>query len=94
MAPGLSAITITPLSPHTLSLRPIVLSDNQILKIKSLDKGEIAFAVDGQVSDYFSIETYVKIQKASYDIKMISFEDSDYFKTLNLKLGWGRRGKD
>ena len=94
LAPGLSAITITPLSPHTLSLRPIVLSDNQILKIKSLDKGEIAFAVDGQVSDYFSSETYVKIEKAPYDIKMISFEDSDYFKTLNLKLGWGRRGKD
>ena len=94
LAPGLSAITITPLSPHTLSLRPIVLSDNQILKIKSLDKGEIAFAVDGQVSDYFSNDTFVKIEKAPYDIKMIGFEDSDYFKTLNLKLGWGRRGKD
>jgi NAD+ kinase len=94
LAPEVSAITVTPLSPHTLSLRPIVLSDNQILKIISPSEGNIAFAVDGQVSDYFSNDTEVKIEKASYDIRMISFSDSDYFKTLNLKMGWGRRGKD
>ena len=94
LAPGLSAITVTPLSPHTLSLRPIVLSDNQILKIKSLDEGDIAFAVDGQVSDYFGNDTEIYIEKASYYIDMISFDDSNYFKTLNLKMGWGRRGRD
>ena len=71
-----------------------MLSDNQILKIISPSEGNIAFAVDGQVSDYFSNDTEVKIEKASYDIRMISFSDSDYFKTLNLKMGWGRRGKD
>ena len=53
LVPGLSAITVTPLSPHTLSLRPIVLSDTEVLEIKSADKGDIAFAVDGQVIDYF-----------------------------------------
>ena len=36
----------------------------------------------------------VFIEKASYTIEMISFKDSNYFKTLNLKMGWGRRGKD
>ena len=77
-----------------MSLRPIVLSDNQILKIKSLNEGDIAFAVDGQVSDYFGNDTEIYIEKASYHIDMISFDDSNYFKTLNLKMGWGRRGRD
>ena len=90
----LSVITVTPLSPHTLSLRPIVLSDKQILKIKSIDEGDTAFAVDGQVSDYFSNDTEIYIEKASYGIKMIGFDDSNYFKTLNLKMGWGQREKD
>ena len=94
LVPGISAITVTPLSPHTLSLRPMVLSGSQMIEIKSIDKGEIAFAVDGQVSDYFKDDTRVFIEKASYTIEMISFKDSNYFKTLNLKMGWGRRGKD
>ena len=92
LVPGLSAITVTPLSPHTLSLRPIVLSDTEVLEIKSAYKGEIAFAVDGQVIDYFKDDTRVFIEKAPYTIEMVSFKDSNYFKTLNLKMGWGRRG--
>ena len=92
LVPGISAITVTPLSPHTLSLRPIVLSDTEVLEIKSAEKGDIAFAVDGQVIDYFKDDTRVFIEKAPYTIEMVSFKDSNYFKTLNLKMGWGRRG--
>ena len=94
MMPKLSAIAITPLSPHTLSLRPIVLPDDQIIEIRSMEEGEVAFAVDGQVSEYFSSNTKVIINKSSYKINMITFSDSNYFQTLNQKMGWGKRGNN
>ena len=94
MMPKLSAIAITPLSPHALSLRPIVLPDDQIIEIRSMEEGEVAFAVDGQVSEHFSSNTEVVINKSSYSINMISFPDSNYFQTLNQKMGWGKRGNN
>ena len=90
--PKLKAIVVTPLSPHTLTLRPIVLPDDQILEIKFVDDDKVAFAVDGQVSEYLSPRSRVLIKKSSFDIKMITFEDSNYFQTLRLKMGWGKRG--
>ena len=35
----------------------------------------------------------VIIEKSSYSINMINFPDSNYFHTLNLKMGWGKRGE-
>ena len=91
--PKLKAIVVTPLSPHTLTLRPIVVPDDQILEIKFVDDDKVAFAVDGQVSEYLSPKSRVLIKKSSFDIKMIKFEDSNYFQTLRLKMGWGKRGQ-
>ena len=92
--PKLRAIVVSPLSPHTLTLRPIVVSDDQLLEIKFPDHEKVAFAVDGQVNEYLDPDTKIIIQKSPYDIRMISFKDSNYFQTLMLKMGWGKRGKN
>ena len=91
--PKLRAIVVSPLSPHTLTLRPIVVPDDQLLEIKFPDHEKVAFAVDGQINEYLDPDTKIIIQKSPYDIRMISFKDSNYFQTLMLKMGWGRRGK-
>ena len=90
--PKLKAIVVTPLSPHTLTLRPIVFPEGQTLEIKFVDDDEVVFAVDGQVSEYLYPQSKVLIQKSPFDIKMITFKDSNYFQTLRLKMGWGKRG--
>ena len=89
--PKLKAIIVSPLIPHTLSHRPIVITDDQVLKIKFPNHEKVAFAVDGQVNEYLSPDMEIIIQKSSFDIKMISFKDSNYFQTLMLKMGWGKR---
>ncbi len=93
--PRLKAIVVTPISPHTLTLRPIVLSQDRSIEIQfPEDSGEeIALAVDGQVTEYMDRKSRVFIQKAPFDIQMIDFEDSNYFHTLRRKMGWGRRGE-
>ena len=92
--PRLNAIVVTPISPHTLTLRPLVLSDESNLEISfpKTKTTNIALAVDGQVENYLQNNSKIKISKAPYSIKMLDFEDSNYFSTLRKKMGWGKRG--
>ena len=93
--PKLKAIVVSPISPHTLSLRPIVLPDDRSLELSFPDEEveKIAFAVDGQVSEYLKPKDKIYIQRAPFEIRMIDFEDSNYFQTLRRKMGWGKRGE-
>ena len=93
--PRLKAIVVSPISPHTLTLRPIVLPNDRNLEI-SFPEDEvekIAFAVDGQVSEYLQPKDKIFIQRAPFEIRMIDFEDSNYFQILRRKMGWGKRGE-
>lgn len=91
--PKLNAIVVTPISPHTLSLRPLVLSDDSILDISFPESktSDMAIAVDGQVEEYLHADSKIKIKKAMHSINMIDFKDSNYFNTLRSKMGWGSR---
>ena len=92
--PTFGSMVVTPICPHTLTLRPIVFPDDQVLKISFPENGEqdIALAIDGQVNEYLKSTVKVMIQKASFEINMVNFTDSNYFNTLRTKLGWGVRG--
>jgi NAD+ kinase len=92
--PTFGSMVVTPICPHTLTLRPIVFPDDQILEISFPEDGEkdIALAVDGQVNEYLKSTAKVVIQKAPYKINMVNFMNSNYFNTLRTKLGWGVRG--
>ena len=92
--PTFSSIVVTPICPHTLTLRPIVFPDNQVLEISFPDEeaDDMALAIDGQVNEYLKSSAEVLVQKASFDINMVNFTDSNYFNTLRTKLGWGVRG--
>jgi NAD+ kinase len=92
--PKLKAMVVVPISPHTLSIRPIVLPDDQTLEITFPIDGNdgLAFAIDGQVNQYLDQNSKIIIKKAPYDINMIDYKDSNYFDNLQRKMGWGRRG--
>ena len=92
--PKLKAMVVVPISPHTLSIRPIVLPDDQTLEITFPNDGNdgLAFAIDGQVNQYLDQNSKIIIKKAPYDINMIDYKDSNYFDNLQQKMGWGRRG--
>ena len=94
--PTFSSMVVTPISPHTLTLRPIVFSDDQILTISFPNNGheDMALAIDGQVYEYLNPSAKVEIQKAPFEVNMINFSDSNYFSTLRSKLGWGVRGSN
>ncbi|MFQ6674271.1 MAG: NAD(+)/NADH kinase [Fidelibacterota bacterium] len=93
VAPWLSLLTVTPICPHTLSARPIVLPAHEELVITFPEaESELRLAVDGQVEEKLSVGDSLHVRRAPYDVQMITFEDRDYFRTLRTKMGWGQAG--
>jgi len=88
--PDAKNLVVTPISPHNLNARPLVISDDKKIEI----------SVNGRESEYFisfdskiysvSINSIVKIEKASYCLNMVEFEDDSYLNTLREKLMWGK----
>jgi len=91
IAPWLSLFTVTPICPHSLSSRPIVLPSQQQLTITfPKSESEVRIAIDGQEQEKIAPDTIIRVRRASYDVQMITFEDRDYFHTLRTKMGWGQ----
>jgi NAD+ kinase len=94
--PSVKSIIITPICPHSLTSRPLVVPDSSEIKITfPVDPAEdIGVALDGQVFHNFNYDAVIKVRKANYTIKFIDFADSSYYGTLRNKMGWGKRGEE
>ena len=93
ITPNVDSLAITPISPHSLTSRPLVISDSSSVKIDFPDqKDKVTFSTDGQVFNVINPDSIIEIDKANFKIKLLDFLDTDYFKTLRTKMGWGKRG--
>ena len=91
VTPWLSLFTVTPICPHTLSSRPIVLpAENDLTITFPEEEPGARLTVDGQLEYSVPANGRVVIRKADYEVNMITFEDRDYFQTLRTKMGWGQ----
>lgn len=89
LTPELDAIVITPISPHTISNRPIVLGCNHEIQIQFLsDYDPIEVTADGMVRHPLTTGEVVTIQRAPMNFRLISLSRHDYFSTLRSKLSW------
>ncbi len=89
LSPELDAIIITPICPHTISNRPIVLSADHQIQIEYLSPYDpIDVRADG--IDAFDLPTHGKIiiQRSTKHFKIVNLDRKDYFSTLRTKLGW------
>lgn len=91
LEPTLDAITITPVAPHTLSLRPIVVRSDRVITITAtrVNPGTMAI-VDGQVSCGLCDGDVVEVQRATHGAMIVSHPGRGFFRTLSEKLHWGR----
>ena len=84
---------ITPISAHSLTSRPLVVSNKSKIFIKfSKYNQNITLITDGQLHESLYFDDIVSITKSNFEIGLIDFKDSDYFQTLRTKMGWGTRG--
>lgn len=90
VAPTTKAITLSPISPHSLTVKPIVLSSEQVIKITANSPyKDIQVSCDGQRVYKFIPPLEITIKKSERPLKLIKTSLTTYFETLRKKLLWG-----
>jgi NAD+ kinase len=90
--PSLHCIIITPICPHTLTNRPIMIPDDvEIRAILKTKQQEVILTLDGQQGFTLEFEDVVEVRKAENRILLIKSPYRHYFEVLREKLKWGER---
>ncbi|MCH9633644.1 MAG: NAD kinase [Chlamydiae bacterium] len=89
LTPQLGAVVLTPISPHTISNRPIVLSADYEIEIEYRSAYDpIEVVLDGISHGQMKTGDVIKIKKHEKKFRMVTLSRHDYFSTLRTKLGW------
>lgn len=89
LTPSSKVFIITPICPHTLNLRPIIVPDDGKILIKTRSEEKIRQTFDGFNTFYFDSPADFHLFKAEHTIKVVKKLKRTYFQTLNKKLLWG-----
>jgi NAD+ kinase len=92
ISPGLHCFVISPICPHMLANRPLIVSDAATIRIEVKCKDEhVVFTADGQVAVELQAGDLIQVSKARRGTMLIDSPSRDYFEVLRTKLGWGER---
>ena len=90
IAPGSGVICITPVAPHTLTVRPIILPERIVVRVMaSRSQGPYTLAADGIPRHVDNADRVIEIRESSRKMRLVQLSHRDYFETLRQKLGWG-----
>ena len=87
--PSLKNFILTPVSPHNLNVRPIIVSDESVITFKIEGRSKrFMVSIDSRSS---SVDDTVElsVRKEAFEAKLVQFERYEYFDTLRNKLNWG-----
>ncbi|MFC7525905.1 NAD kinase [Parapedobacter sp. GCM10030251] len=89
IVPGSGNFVITPISPHNLNVRPVVISDDMELDLEIESRsGKFLLSCDSQTTSV-STDIRLKISRAHYQVNLLRLKDYRYFSNLRNKLLWG-----
>jgi NAD+ kinase len=90
ITPDADAFVITPIAPHNLSIRPLIIRDDSEIRLEVESReSEFLLSLDSIVAS-FPITTQIFLKKAEFQIAMIELEAHSFLKTLREKLLWGK----
>ncbi|URJ29863.1 NAD(+) kinase [Blochmannia endosymbiont of Camponotus sp.] len=91
LSPMVDAIILVPICPHTLSSRPVVINSKSIIRLNfSKVTSELKIGCDNQIPIFIGKEEEIFIQRSNRYLDLIHPNNYNYFKTLNIKLGWSK----
>ena len=87
--PESDSLVLTPIAPHNLNARPLVISSDKVIKLKvSGREEEHLVSLDSRIKTLPN-NTTITIQKAPFSVHMIELKDERFIETLRKKLLWG-----
>jgi len=94
LSPKIEAVVITPICPHSLSFRPIVINADSKIEVFGVKVNEgTTISIDGQVSQNLSINDIVRVEKAESDFLIVNNPLRSQWDTLASKLQWAKSPK-
>jgi len=90
VVPTVESLILTPISPHTLAIRPVVLPPHAEVTVH-VDAGpdELLVTIDGQVGASFLPGDTLSVRRADRPVLLVTFRDGTFFSRMRRKLGWG-----
>lgn len=89
IVPNTATLCLTPVAPHSLNIRPIVINDSSVVSIMVESRSHnFLVAVDGR-SQTFSEGSKVTIKRADHSIAVVKLQNKRYYSTLREKMMWG-----
>lgn len=87
--PSLGAVIVTPICPHTLTNRPVVVPDDVVVEVCMRHGTDMMLTVDGQVGMPLEASDLLRIRKSQAVIRLVQPAGNTFFKLLREKLKWG-----
>ena len=89
--PTSAVIGITPIAPHTLSGRPLIVpATSEIRVVVASESNEVLVSADGQIEGFLTPPVEVTVRRSHSTIKLVKRTDRSYFDVLRAKLLWGQ----
>jgi NAD+ kinase len=90
--PALQALVLSPISPHTLSNRPVVLRPNAVVRmVIGPREQDVLVTVDGQEGTPLAAGDVVEVRQGRMPVSLVRSPNRTYYDVLRSKLGWGAR---
>jgi NAD+ kinase len=89
--PRMECVVVTPICPHTLAVRPLVIPADERVTLRSVDRKVTVLTVDGQQGIDIEEEGAVIVEKGDLVVQLIRFPGQTFFTTLRRKLAWAAR---
>jgi NAD+ kinase len=92
--PGVDAMLLTPIAPHTLTNRPVVIPATSVLTVQPLSEeggADVYVTIDGQTAFPLTREDLVRVRRSQIPLRLIRPTSRSYFEVLRQKLKWAER---
>ncbi|MDX5319870.1 MAG: NAD kinase [Bacteroidota bacterium] len=87
--PQSGSFAVTPVSPHNLNVRPIIISDDSVLSFEIEGRSNSFLVSMDSRSTSVNYDVQMAIRKAPFTVNLVKLNNSNYLKTLRSKLNWG-----
>ena len=89
MSPQTASFVLTPIAPHNLNIRPLIVPNSTVVELKVTGRGQDhLLTLDSRIIS-LNQETKILVKKAPFSIATVELNDNAFFKTLQDKLFWG-----
>jgi NAD+ kinase len=91
VTPTNRSITISPICPHTLTARPVIVPEKSVIALKVLSTvARIQLTADGQLEKQLTSPATVTVRKAPFEARLVKRHGTSFYEVLRTKLHWGK----